>query len=301
MCDATIEMNVDVDHSIAYQNKDVTTKFFADGLKGKSLKAYGLPHVRIVDILPTNLPAVEANELRMDNLFLLSDDSIAILDYESTYDWEDRVKYVNYVARILKRYQRLGMIHKVKKIRLIIIFTADVDHVDSLVLDVGCMKVYMEAVYLMSIKTMEVLSRIKAKVERKEALTEEELMELIILPLTVKGTDGKQKLLKEAVAVARKLTDEGQKVYVLAGLLTFTDKFIDEDFAKSVREDIKMLKVEKLIFDEGVEVGEKRGEDRFALLTERLLKDSRLEDLFEATTNMEVRETLYNEYGIKGE
>lgn len=62
-----------------------------------------------------------------------------------------------------------------------------------------------------------------------------------------------------------------------------------------------MLKVEKLIFEEGVEVGEKRGEDRFALLTERLLKDSRLEDLFEATTNMEVRETLYNEYGIKSE
>lgn len=301
MCDATIEMNEDVDNSIAYQNKDVTTKFFADGLKGKSLKAYGLPHVRIVDILPTNLPAVEANELRMDNLFLLSDDSIAILDYESTYDWDDRVKYVNYIARILKRYQRLGMLHKVKKIRLIIIFTADIDHVDSLVLDVGCMKVYMEAVYLISIKTMEVLNRIKAKVERKETLTDEELMELIILPLTVKGTGGKQKVLKEAVTVARKLTDEEQKVYVLAGLLTFTDKFIDEDFAKSVREDIKMLKVEKLIFDEGVEVGEKRGEDRFALLTERLLKDSRLEDLFEATTNMEIRTILYNEYGIKSE
>lgn len=217
----------------------------------------------------------------------MSDDSIAILDYESTYDWDDRVKYVNYIARILKRYQRLGMLHKVKKIRLIIIFTADIDHVDSLVLDVGCMKVYMEAVYLISIKTMEVLNRIKAKVERKEMLPDEELMELIILPLTVKGTGGKQ------------------KVYVLAGLLTFTDKFIDEDFAKSVREDIKMLKVEKLIFDEGVEVGEKRGEkrgeDRFALLTERLLKDSRLEDLFEATTNMEIRTILYNEYGIKSE
>ena len=36
----------------------------------------------IVEILPTNLPAVEANEMRLDNLFRLKDGTIVIVDYE---------------------------------------------------------------------------------------------------------------------------------------------------------------------------------------------------------------------------
>ena len=34
----------------------------------------------IVEILPTNLPAVEANEMRLDNLFRLKDGTIVIVD-----------------------------------------------------------------------------------------------------------------------------------------------------------------------------------------------------------------------------
>ena len=54
---------------IAWQNKDVSTKGFAERLKGRNLKVYGLEKIEIEEILPTNLPAIEANELRLDNLF----------------------------------------------------------------------------------------------------------------------------------------------------------------------------------------------------------------------------------------
>ena len=47
----------------------------------------------IVEILPTNLPAVEANEMRLDNLFRLKDGTIVIVDYESTYSYADKIKY----------------------------------------------------------------------------------------------------------------------------------------------------------------------------------------------------------------
>ena len=70
---------------IAYQNKDITQKFSAELLKNKSLAVYGLPDIYIKDLLPTNLPAVEANELRMDNLFVLGDDTLALIDYESSF------------------------------------------------------------------------------------------------------------------------------------------------------------------------------------------------------------------------
>ena len=63
---------------IAYQNKDITLKLLTEALKHKSLGVYGLPHIRIKDARPTNLPAIEANELRLDNLFILEDDSLAL-------------------------------------------------------------------------------------------------------------------------------------------------------------------------------------------------------------------------------
>lgn len=89
---------------IAYQNKDITAKAMAETLKGRTLSAFGLPHLKVVDILPTNLPVIESNELRLDNLFVLNDGSVAIIDYESEYDKVNFVKYLNYIARVIKRW-----------------------------------------------------------------------------------------------------------------------------------------------------------------------------------------------------
>ena len=55
---------------VAYQNKDIVSKIFGEAMKEKSLKAYGLNVPKVVDVLPTNLPALELNELRIDNIFV---------------------------------------------------------------------------------------------------------------------------------------------------------------------------------------------------------------------------------------
>lgn len=89
---------------IAYHNKDIASKMTAEAIKGNSLAAFGLPDKKVVAILPTNLPAIESNELRLDNLFLLEDGSVAIIDYESQFKKENFSKYMNYVARVIRRY-----------------------------------------------------------------------------------------------------------------------------------------------------------------------------------------------------
>ena len=71
---------VDLSHiermnNIAYQNKDITSKVFAQQFKGKSLKPYGFDLPPVKQVLPTNIPQVQANELRIDNVFLLEDDT----------------------------------------------------------------------------------------------------------------------------------------------------------------------------------------------------------------------------------
>ena len=62
----------------------------------------------------------------------------------------------------------------------------------------------------------------------------------MILPLTVKGKENKQKVIMEAVELARRIEDREQKIQVLAGILTFTDKVIDKDYHEKVKEEWEM-------------------------------------------------------------
>ncbi len=110
---------------IAYQNKDITSKVLAENFKGKTFRVYGLDLPGIKDTKPTNIPTVRANELRLDNLFELEDNSVAIVDYESKYDKADKIKYLNYLAGIANRYW------KEKKecplLRMVVIYMGDIN------------------------------------------------------------------------------------------------------------------------------------------------------------------------------
>ena len=93
----------DTDSDIAYQNKDIVSKLFGQQMKGKSLSLFGLKSdLKVVDVKPTNIPIVQARELRMDNLFELEDGSVAILDYESTYKKANFTKYGRYIMDVIE-------------------------------------------------------------------------------------------------------------------------------------------------------------------------------------------------------
>lgn len=232
---------------IAYQNKDIASKLTGETLVGKNLAVFGLPHLSITGILPTNLPAIESNELRIDNLFQLEDGSLAIMDYESKFVKENFIKYLNYIARVLKRWAG------------------------------------------------------------QDRLDEEELMQLMILPLTVKGSRAKQVMIEKTVELACQIPDREQTLKALAGILTFSDKVIDEDYKKRIKEEMRMTQIGQMIFSDGVLAGKEEGkaegigigEDCFAALTEKLIRDSRLNELEMAAKDKALRAALYREYGIK--
>ena len=109
---------------IAYQNKDITSKLLAENFKGKTFRVYGLDIPEVKAVLPTNIPSVRANELRLDNLFELVDGTIALVDYESDYKKEDKVKYLNYLTGIANRYQQEKK--ACPMLRMIVIYTGDI-------------------------------------------------------------------------------------------------------------------------------------------------------------------------------
>ena len=238
---------------IAYQNKDITSKLMAETLKGKSLAAFGLPELKIVDILPTNLPVIESNELRLDNLFLLSDGSLA--------SRENFVKYLNYIARVIRRFAVRRELKDLKQLKMVVIYTADVERAEERY-DLGGLILIVESAYLIHLDGSQIYDRLKHKIDAGEKLAEEELMELMILPLTVKGKKRKQETIEKAVTLGKRLPDREGQLKVIAGILTFTDKVIDRAYAKKLEEEMQMTLVGQMLMDEGYQRGMEKGMEK---------------------------------------
>ena len=241
--------NADQDHdtSIAYQNKDIVSKLFGDRMKGKPLSLFGLESdLKVVDARPTNIPIVRARELRMDNLFELEDGSAAIFDYESEYREWNFTKYGRYIMDVIDRYLKEG---KSPDIHMMVLYTADVEKAAQSMERTACI-IRTEAVFLTGIPSEEWLEEIKAGIA-ENAVTDELLMHLIILPLTYKGKKRKQESIRECVGLARQIQDKEKEAFALAGLLSFTDKIIDEETRKQIKEVLGMTQVGKMLMDEG--------------------------------------------------
>ncbi|MDD3338298.1 MAG: hypothetical protein PHS82_05500 [Lachnospiraceae bacterium] len=234
-------------YPIAHQNKDIASKTFTEMFPREAMEVYGVHLPAIVRIIPTNLPAVLANELRIDNIFELADGSFAILDYESSYKETNKIKYLEYIVRILRRYKKRGIM----KLRMIVLYTADVTEEETnATLDIGALQVSIEQAFLSKLDSEEIRQRLTAKIKGKEKLTNKELMEFVILPLTYRGKEKKKEVIEELFSVAKDIDNEKTQIFVLSGIMVFADKVIDKGIACQMKEWIMMTKVAKLFEEE---------------------------------------------------
>lgn len=128
---------LDTDTSIAYQNKDIVSKLFGDRMKGKPLSLFGFGNgLKVVDVRSTNIPIVQARELKMDNLFELEDGSVAILDYESAYKKANFTKYGRYIMDVIDRYLRE---EKEPDIHMMVLYTADIEEAKASMERTACL------------------------------------------------------------------------------------------------------------------------------------------------------------------
>jgi len=266
---------------ISYKNKDVLFKVLSEAYKEKSFAVYGIDLPPIKEVLPTNLPKISADEKAMDNLFLLEDGTYLIVDYESTSKRSNKIKYLNYVARVMEKYFSDDI--KDIKLRLIIIYTGDIEKADP-VLETDCITLRTEQVFLIKIDGDSEYQAIKEKIENHQPLTDDDIMKLIILPLTQKGREGKQTMLEKVVEVSKKIPDEKLQVMALIGVLVASDKFVDDEYSEKVRRFLSMTKIEKIFEKERIEYGIGERQKEKAIIAKRMLdKDVDITDIMEIT------------------
>ena len=241
---------------IAYQNKDIVSKFFAESLKEKSLNVYGLNVPKVVGVLPTNLPTVEANELRIDNIFLLEDGSYAIIDYESSYSFVNKLKYLGYVLRSLRKLVKEKIDLRQIKMRVIIIYTADVKRgTTEPILQIGALQLITEEAFLTDFDVENELRMISHKIQKRLEISETDMMKMIILPLAYPGKEKQRTVTNEIVELISQIPDQSKQRFLFAGILCFTDKIIDKEVAEDIRRKLDMTKVGRIIYEEKIAYG----------------------------------------------
>ena len=146
---------------IVYQNKDILFKILGQTYKEKSFAAYGIDLPPIRELLPTDLPKIAANEKSIDNLFLLEDGTYAIVDYESVYKKANKIKYLNYVARVMEKYFKED---ETFNLRLIIIYTSDVQSAEP-TLETDCFTLRTEQAFLSHIDGEAAFREIQGKLQ----------------------------------------------------------------------------------------------------------------------------------------
>jgi len=69
----------------------------------------------------------------------------------------------------------------------------------------------------------------------------------------------KQPVIISAVELAKRIADRKQALEALAGILTFSDKLIDEAYKRQIKEEMRMTQIGQMLIDEGMEKGMEKG------------------------------------------
>ena len=127
-------------------------------------------------------------------------------------------------------------------------------------------------VFLSRMDSRAVFNAIRQKIHSGSVLTDDDLMALVILPLTVPDSEGKQKMLEKVVDLAEQIPDEGQRIFTLSGVIVASDKFINRDYMDQIRRRINMTQLGQLYEKEKIEYANQKVREKAIEIAKSLLE-----------------------------
>ncbi|MBP8819015.1 MAG: hypothetical protein KBG91_01100 [Syntrophomonadaceae bacterium] len=262
-------------------------KATAEMFKDKTLEILGLKTARIVDIMPTVLPVVEAREKRLDFVFLLEDETLLHLEFQTTVPEDLLRRIAFYGARIVERHNR--------EVNTAIIYSGRIQNAPDL-LTKGSLTYKVANVYLKDMDGDAEYNRLKAKIDQEEPLNEADLQKLVFLPL-MKSKQPENDMVIQAAELAKVSKNEYTN-FAIGALIAITDKFLPEEYKRKLLEVLRMTQIEQWLREEGLKEGLKEG--KLETARKALLKGVDVEFIAEITgLSLETIQKLKNEIVVK--
>ncbi|MCH4200658.1 MAG: transcriptional regulator [Clostridium tyrobutyricum] len=254
---------------ISYNNKDIIFKILSQFYKDKAFNVYGLHYPKIKEMLPNEFPQVTADEKRADTVFLLEDDSILLLEYESNSRFKyNMLKYMDYILRIQRRYLKEKNI--LKQIRVAVIYSSDVSKATS-VFKLGSILFNLDIVYMADFDGDELYNELKNKLAWGVNLNDQDKVNFILLPL-MRTLKNRQDVIEKSIELAKTIENVNDQLEIIAGILVSSDKVINSEYAKKIKEWIKLTQVGRLFEEEK----EKAVKENAIEIAKNLLKNAAL-------------------------
>ena len=257
---------------ITHNYKDVGHKYLTKLFKERALNAYGFDVPEVEELCPTELPLVEANELRIDNLLKFKDGTYGIIDYECQYKKADKYKYYNYIVRVATSYYNDNK--EDIRLRMLVLYSADVKE-ENLVsqLDIGASKLTIEPIILKDIDVNKRYKELECKIKNDIKLSEEDIVNAVVLPLCCRDIADRRELMDKLIKLVKLIQDKEQQCIVAKGLITFTDKFIDSMQIERLKGLIEMTKIDQLYYEEALEMVNKAVEEKTKEVTTKTVTE----------------------------
>lgn len=235
-----------IEAKVTWSNKDMISKILADTFGAKSFSVFGLDLPEIAEYLPTELPAIDATDRVVDRLFRLVDGSYVIVDFESEYRRLNKCKYLRYISRVLDKYLPEN---REFCLRFLVIYTGDVRTAES-DFSTDCVTIHTEQAFLSHMDGEEEYKKIRNKIWKDRTVPDEDLMRLIVLPLTCRGMDRKTDMIDSVVEAAVHLEDKSQRDFVLAGVCVASSKFMKQEQMDRIGGILRMTEVGQYLLDQ---------------------------------------------------
>lgn len=265
----------------------VTAQFFQDEIM-PALNIEG----KVVGMLSTETIHLELKKCFEDFNYLMSDDTIKHFEFQSTNEGKVGLKRFRiYEAQLSYQHG--------KSVTTYVLFSGTIKN--PMTEFTEGINTYRICPIIMQDKSADkVITELQKKVDSGEEITKADLLPLVLTPL-MSGTMSQKERVKTAYNITQKarVTDSEIIQKVEAVIYIMADKFLDSAEMEQLKEELKMTRLGKMLYDDGEMMGKMRGQSNVLTLIQKMTEDGALESIPRLTTDPDFYEAMIKKYKVE--
>jgi len=249
---------------VAQPKEDMVLKAVIELFKGDAVKFFGIDKQIVSAVTISAESRTELSHIHIqknvDDWLLEADDGSFIhFEFQSDYDPQDLKRFMVSDAML---YFKVG-----KPIRTVVVYTAEIQKTQTR-LDAGAIQYEVDAFYMSAMDGDAVYDEIRAKLASGAALSKQDLMGIVFIPMMKSNVDRIGKF-ERAFGLSHNIEDKDAKPQIQAMLQLLAEKFVkNPNIIKKLKELVNMTIFQRMALEEGEQKG--RQEATFEIVKKML-------------------------------
>ncbi|KOY82504.1 hypothetical protein I6G82_14285 [Lysinibacillus macroides] len=240
---------------------DITQRLLAEQMAGQSpLAIFSFPTAKVKDVLSTDLPDVSTADDKADILYLLEDDSLLHIEYQTTTNQKDLERFAKYVLGIYTKYKydfRIDVL-----IESVVIYAPHIQrNTVKHKLNISSMHYTFTPIFLSEMEQNHRYDQIIAKIHNEPSidLTSEEIMTIAYHALFNDSTEKIEVDALQAVKDIRPLKDVVTRLMLSGTIFTLPKKYLSEEYQLKILEELNKMDYIQAEINKMVQAGHEEG------------------------------------------